>query len=266
MGFLMLAVVVISKTGARSGMAPGPSARTAHMKRHVKSQFVKTATAVGFLWLMVFSVSSFAMAMELDFNISSPTSGTISYGGGGGALIGSNIEVDNVVGLSTPANSNVISTCLSCVLNFTSGSLSGSGSGSWAFGPGGTISITGGVQLQGGTDIPLGSTLLSGTFNDASVQGLGGQGFKVTFGSFSDTKIPELLSFYGLTPGAPFQGALTLLFDAADNGAGTPFTSSSVFGGTVVNAPALVPAPAALLLFGSGLLGLIPAFRKKFSL
>ena len=40
-----------------------------------------------------------AMAVELDFNLSAPTSGTISYGGGGGALIGSNIEVDNVVGL-----------------------------------------------------------------------------------------------------------------------------------------------------------------------
>lgn len=235
------------------------------MKRHVKGQFAKTAIAVGVLWMLAFFSNSVVMAMEIDFNISSPTSGTISYGGGGGALIGSGIEVDNVVGLSTPANSNVVSPCLSCILNFTSGSLTGSGSGSWAFGPGGSISITGGAQLQGSTDIPLGSTLLSGTFNNASVQGLGGQGFKVTFGSFNDTKIPELLTYYGMTAGTPFQGALTLLFSATDNGAGSPFASSAVFGGSVANT-ALVPAPAALWLFGSGLLGLVPAFRKRFSL
>ncbi len=236
------------------------------MKRHVNSQFAKTAIAVGVVWLLAFFGNSFVMAMEIDFNIGSPTSGTISYGGGGGALIGSGIDVDTVVGIATPANSNVVSTCLSCVLNFTSGSLTGSGSGSWVFGPGGSISITGGVQLQGGTDIPLGSTLLSGTFNHASVQALGGPGFQVTFGSFNDTKIPELLSYYGMTAGTPFQGALTLLFSATDNGAGSPFTSSAIFGGSVANTPALVPAPAALLLFGSGLLGLVPAFRKRFSL
>jgi hypothetical protein len=110
-------------------------------------------------------------------------------------LVGSNIEVDNVVGLSTPANANVTSVCFSCLLNFNSGTLTGSGpqnGGWWSFGSGGTISITGGVQLQGGTDISLGSTLLTGSFNNAFVQDLGSQ-FKVTFGSFSDTKNADLL-------------------------------------------------------------------------
>jgi len=221
------------------------------------------------LWVMGFLVAQSAMAVELDFNLSAPTSGTIAYGGGGGALIGSNIEVDNVVGLSTPANANVTSVCFSCLLNFNSGSLTGSGpqnGGWWSFGSGGTISITGGVQLQGGTDISSGSTLLAGNFNNAFVQDLGAQGFKVTFGAFSDTKNADLLSYYGMTPGTPFQGALTLLFAATDNGTGTPFTSSSVFSGNVVNAPALVPLPAAALLFGSGLIGLAGAMAKKFSL
>jgi hypothetical protein len=220
------------------------------------------------LWVMGLSISPSAMAVELDFNLSAPTSGTISYGGGGGALIGSNIEVDNVVGLSTPANANVTSVCLSCLLNFNSGTLTGSGpqnGGWWSFGSGGTISITGGVQLQGGTDILSGSTLLTGSFNNAFVQDLGTQ-FKVTFGSFSDTKHTDLLSYYGLTPGTPFQGALTLLFAAPDNGAGTAFTSTSVFSGNVVNAPAAVPLPAAALLFGSGLIGLAGAMRRKLSL
>ena len=215
-------------------------------------------------------ISSPAMAVELDFNLSAPTSGTISYAGSGGDLIGTNIEVDNVVGLSTPAHDGTTSLCISCLLNFTSGTLSNSGgatttnNGWWNFGPGGSITITGGVQLQGGTDIPLGSTLLSGTFNSAFVQDLGSQ-FKVTFGSFSDTKHADLLSYYGLTPG-PFSGALTLLFGSTNGGIGSAFTSTSVFSGGVVNTPssvAPVPVPAAVWLFGSGLASLIPMIRRQ---
>ena len=48
------------------------------------------AIAVG-LCMTGLLVAPTAMAVELDFNLSAPTSGTISYGGGGGALIGSNI-------------------------------------------------------------------------------------------------------------------------------------------------------------------------------
>jgi hypothetical protein len=224
------------------------------------------AMAIG-LWVTGLFVAPATMAVEIDFNLSAPTSGTISYGGGGGALIGSNIEVDNVVGLSTPANANVTSVCLSCLLNFNSGTLTGSGpqnGGWWSFGSGGTISITGGVQLQGGTDIPLGTTLLTGSFNNAFVQDLGTQ-FKVTFGSFTDTKHVDLLSYYGLPLGL-YNGALTLLFAAPDNGAGSAFTSTSVFSGNVVNAPAPVPLPAAAWLFGSGLIGLAGVLRKKFNL
>src|SRR5215510_2067952 len=201
---------------------------------------IKFAMAVICLWVMGLLVAPGAMAVELDFNISAPTSGTISYGGGGGALIGSNIEVDNVVGLSTPANANVTALCLNCALNFNTGALTGAGgpnpnnSGWWRFGSGGTITITGGVQLQGAPDVPLGSTLLTGSFVNAFVQDLGVQGFKVTFGAFSDTTHADLLSYYGLTPGTPFQGALTLLFAAPDNGVGSAFTSTSVFSGNVV--------------------------------
>lgn len=226
----------------------------------MKPRAAIAAMAIG-LWLIGLLLSPSVMAVELDFNISAPTSGTISYAGSGADLIGSNIEVDNVVGLSTPANPNVTSLCVSCVLNFTSGTLTGAGgpnpnnNGWWSFGSGGGITITGGVQLQGGTDIPLGSTLLSGTFNNAFVQDLGVQGFKVTFGSFSDTKNASLLSYYGLTPGTPFQGALTLLFASTNTGVGDAFTSTSIFSGTVVNAP--VPVPAAAWLFGSGLVWLM---------
>jgi hypothetical protein len=239
----------------------------------MKARIAIATMAIG-LWVTGILVAPAAMAVELDFNISAPTSGTITYGGSGGALVGSNIEVDNVVGLSTPANENVTALCVSCVLNFNTGALVGSGPGGgvangsnngwWSFGSGGMITITGGVQLQGGTDIALGSTLLNGSFNSAFVQDLGVQGFKVTFGTFNDTKNDTLLSYFGLTPGMPFQGALTLLFGSTNPGVGGAFTSTSVFSGNVVNSP--VPLPAAALLFGSGLVGLAGALRKKLSL
>ena len=212
-------------------------------------------------------ITSSAIAMELDFNLSAPTSGTISYDGTGGGLIGSNIEVDNVVGLFTPANSGITSLCISCALNFTSGTLSNSGganannNGWWSFGSGGSITITGGIQLQGSPDIPLGSTLLSGTFNSAFVQDLGSQ-FRVTFGSFSDTKHADLLSYYGIAP-SPFSGALTLLFGATNGGVGSAFTSTSVIGGSVVNTPAPVPVPAGLWLFASGIVALAGLARRN---
>ena len=48
---------------------------------------IAAAAAIG-LWVTGFFVAPAAMAVELDFNLSAPTSGTISYGGGGGALFG----------------------------------------------------------------------------------------------------------------------------------------------------------------------------------
>lgn len=223
------------------------------------------ACVLGTMLVGFFSPS--AMAVELNFNISTPTSGTISYDGTGSRLIGSNIEVDDVVGLSTPANANVTSLCLSCVLNFNSGSLtsaggpppSGNNNGWWRFGSGGSITITGGVQLQGSPDIPVGATLLSGTFDNAFVQDLGAS-FKVTFGSFTDTKHPDLLAYYGLAP-SPFEGALTLLFGSVNAGVGEVFTSTSVFSGSVANTP--VPLPAAVWLFGSGVVALVGFARRN---
>jgi hypothetical protein len=98
--------------------------------------------------------------------------------------------------------------------------------------------------------------LLSGTFTSAFVQNLdsqGIQGFKVLFGSFStDSKHPDLLAYYGITP-SPFDGGLTLLF-GSEGVCCEGLTSTSIFGGSVVNAP--VPVPAALWLFGAGLIGL----------
>jgi hypothetical protein len=97
-------------------------------------------------------IPSIATSATLDFGIISPTAGSLSYGGGVAPLVGSGIDVDNVVGLGTPLNSNVTSICGSCTLDFQTGA----SSGGWNFGAGGTISINGTVDFPDATpDITL---------------------------------------------------------------------------------------------------------------
>ena len=57
----------------------------------------------------------------LEMGMFSPTPGSISYNGGVAPLMGSGLQVDNIVGLGTPAHDEFISNCLSCVLDFSSG-------------------------------------------------------------------------------------------------------------------------------------------------
>ncbi len=231
--------------------------------KHMSKVYASAAVLVLGIALMGPSTDP-AMAMQLNFNMNAPTSGSVSYGGIGGGLVGSNIDLDNVVGTSTPLNNNVTSTCLNCVLNFTSGLNTSAGSGLWQFASGGSITITGGIDFAGSTpDISTGSTLLSGSFGSAFVQDLGAPGFRVTFGNFTDTKHASLLSYYGL-PGGTYNGALSLLFTAQNSGPGNAFTSTSMIGGNISNIAA-VPVPAAAWLFGSGLLGLYSVARRKLA-
>ena len=213
------------------------------------------------LWLTGLSITPSAMAVSLNFDMFAPTPGLISSAGGGAPLVGTNIQVDAVVGESTPANAGVPGTCLSCMLNFTTGGLISSGSGSWSFGPGGTVTITGGVDLPSAPDIALGSTLLTGSFNSATVVDLGFQNFMISFGTFFDTKHPDLLDFYGLAQGTPFEGAFSLTFNSLNPSPTGAFTSTSILNGNVVNA--VVPLPAAGLLFGSGIAGLLAAKGRR---
>lgn len=195
----------------------------------------------------------------LDFGIIAPTTGSISFGGGSAPLNGVNIQVDNAVGLGTPLNAGLAGqrNCIGCVLSFTTGPATAN---TWNFGPGGSISVVGGVDLNNngfldGSDIPAGTTLLSGSFVGTSlVQAFIG-GFRLAAAAFLDVKDSAFAGFYGLPGGPtnPYIGGINLSFMAAGSFPNA-FNSSQVLSGDIVNQQQ-VDLPSTLLLLGSGLLG-----------
>lgn len=176
----------------------------------------------------------------IDFQVIAPTTGTISYNGLGGPLVGTGIDVDSVVGLDTPLNDGVARACISCLLSFSTGHFAGSDPGAWYFDPGGWLTLIGGVDLDdngviNAGDIPLGTTLIDGSFNGLALVAAVGGTFRIVMATLNDTKPIALTDFYGL-PSGPYQGGVNLSFDAP----GTPpagFVSRIVFSGDIANVP-----------------------------
>ena len=205
----------------------------------------------------------------LDFGIfvPQPTSSKISFAGGTAPLVGTDIVVNNVVGIDTPLNAGVSLAITGGLLNFTTGNfnLGLSSPNDWYFdgGPSSTIKITGGIATP---SIPPGTTLLSGQFDYAIVLHLSSK-FNISGANFSDTQYPDLLSFFGLT-GSPSPGGNFNIgfYTATTIIPHESFTSSRVTSGDV--STSFVPITASWLLLGTGLIGIacLGFRRTNFSL
>ena len=212
-----------------------------------------------------------AWAVFLDFGIIAPTTGTLSYAGGIAPFVGTNITVDNVVALGGASiNDGVVRNLIGGDLDFTTGAYIGDGT-NWIFGPGGSITITGGVDLNNdgdvldAEDVPAGTILLSGTFTSPTTISTAGPSLRIIgSGGFNDIKDDELAAFYGLSGtgfGFGWQGGFGLGF-LSTAASGSSFSSSIPTSGDLVNFP-IVPEPSSMLLMGLGLIGGIGGSRRK---
>jgi hypothetical protein len=203
------------------------------------------------VWVLVLVLSligTAAFADSLDFNIAPPTSGSISYNGTGGPLVGSGISVNTVTGLGTAANNGTGLAISGGLLGWVTGPLTGTTSTSWSFtgGSGSSLTLTGGIS---GLGIASGTTLLSGYWGTATVTSIGNN-FDIAGASFFDYVNPVLAAYFGEPSASAWNGNFNISFFAA----GAPpsgFTSSQVLSGDVVTtAPVSEPASAALLVLG----------------
>jgi hypothetical protein len=189
----------------------------------------------------------------LDFNMSAPTTGVISYAGGSASMIGTGIQVDNVVGLGTPVNNFVLRNCIACALNFTTGSLNQAGPTGWLFNGGGSLTVSGTVDLNNngsvdGSDAT--GTLLTGYFGSAQVL-MQGTLLKIAASSFTSLLSTTLTNFYGTAPQPlTYGGGFNLSFISLNVPPGA-FTSLALASGDIV---AATPEPMPIALLGTVLL------------
>lgn len=186
----------------------------------------------------------------IDLGLIAPTAGTLSYDGVGGPLFGMNLDVDRIVGMNTPLRDGQQRNCIGCVLTLMTGPFAGSDATNWFFAPGGSILLTGGIDLDnnGGLnagDIPAGSTILEGAFIETPTVAYFAGAFRILGAGIADTKDDGVTAFYGMPSGIQYEGGINLSF-SANTAPPNAFNSRSVFSGDLFNAGDLeTPGPTA---------------------
>jgi len=188
------------------------------------------------MWLMLIALALFVMPVAAFAN-SMATNWAIGVGGSvcfdtglgsctgtGTALVGTGLPVTSVQGISTLLNSGTTLNITGGVLNFSDGAYGGS----WTWGSGGTLSITGcitGIACDG-------SPLLSDDFSSAQVISLGPTSYQVEFGQIQGAINPAIATYFGIGTSFSSSSLQLTLSDTADPLLGSSFTSINA-GGTI---------------------------------
>jgi hypothetical protein len=220
----------------------------------MKRQVLKMAGYLALVGALMLggAVPASALAI-LTFDRVGIEGGIFAYSGTlGTPVTATGILIDTVTATGTLPGTEGVYSCVGCVLSFTSGGSTFDSATVWAWGAGGTITLTGAV-----TGIVGATTLLSGTFEGmVGLLTTGGLGLT---GGGTDTKDSTLAAFFGLPAGGWSFTVSDLLVDVGV----TPETFA--FAGTGAESdvtdltsspPQESSAPGTLLLLGAGLLGL----------
>jgi hypothetical protein len=216
--------------------------------------------------LILLTVAAVAALADPLIDFTGGYGGTISSGGLGSAITGSNISISSLLALDVPQNSGQVLGVTSGALSFTTGTLTsivnnGGGFYTYNYSGGGTFTITGNVPGAGITGTP---TLLTGSFYDGSFQiHQVGTAYVVSFtGNGVDTKNADLLTYFGVPTTTQFTFAG---FSIGANFFGSPGAngsfSATAFSTDVANTA--TPEPSAILITGTCLLFVGGRLRKR---
>jgi len=220
--------------------------------------------------VLLFASTAEAAPYRLDFEVSRfhttkpPAPGEWTFDGQpGSTAVGDDIEVDTFSSIGTPLNDGAALTIDGGRFNFTSGAYQGSvsmfGMAFLSFGAGGSLTITGSVDLGGGNIVS--GTLVEAQFNSLTIQA-GFHGTLLAIGSYYGTTHSGLEDYFGIRQGEEWEGNFNLSFGISGtlDPSDPSFVSTETFSGDIVNS---VPEPMTALLLGAGSLGAGVVSRRR---